>query len=295
MRASARIVGVAIVVLAGMAGGIWSAALNEDPRGILKVSFLDIGQGDAILIQSPSGATALIDGGPGAGVLRQLSAQLPWYQHSLDLVIATHPDVDHIAGLIDVLGRYKVEYIVQSSVLGITPTWKTLEETIAGAAAKGGRVITAERGQIIDLGGTPLSPDSPHAYLEVLSPDREVQRVDTNDGCVVTKLIYGSTSFMLPCDAPQNIEDYLVYLDGKQLHSDVLKAGHHGSKTSSSLLFVGFVSPSYVVYSRGCNNKYGFPHEQTMATMKQLGIPTLDTCLDGTITFESDGQKVQLK
>jgi competence protein ComEC len=148
-------------------------------------------------------------------------------------------------------------------------------------------VITAERGQVIDLGdGT---------YLEVLSPDRSVPNVDTNDACVVTGLVYGATSFMLSCDSPQNIEDYLVYLDGKNLHSDVLKAGHHGSKTSSSPLFVGFVHPTYAVYSRGCNNKYGFPHAETVATFKQFNIPTLDTCLDGTVTFESDGQKVLLK
>ncbi|HVM73956.1 MAG TPA: MBL fold metallo-hydrolase [Candidatus Paceibacterota bacterium] len=287
MRASARIVGVAIVVLAIIAGSIWSAAIHEDRHGMLTVSFLDIGQGDAVFIQAPSGRTVLIDGGPDAGVLRKLSKELPWYQRTIDVVIPTHPDADHITGLIDVLERYKVSYVIQSSVLGSTPVWNTLENTIADAAKKRTQVITATRGQVVDLGDG--------AYLEVLSPDRSVPNIDTNDGCVVTRLVYGKTSFMLSCDAPSNIETYLVYLDGKNLHSDVLKAGHHGSKTSSSPLFVGFVSPSYAVYSRGCDNKYGFPSPETVATFKSFNIPTLDTCTDGTVTFTSDGQKVLLQ
>jgi competence protein ComEC len=287
MRTSARIVGVAIIVLTLASVGIWYAVVRADHHGILTVSFLSVGQGDAIVIEAPSGRKVLIDGGPDAGVLRQLGAVLPWYDRSIDVVIPTHPDADHITGLIDVLERYKASYVIQSSVLGSTPVWDTLERAIATSAQKGTQVLTARRGQVIDLGDG--------AYLEVLSPDRNVPHIDTNDGCVVTRLVYGTTSFMLSCDAPQHIEEYLAYLDGAGLHSDVLKAGHHGSKTSSSLLFVGLVNPTYAVYSRGCNNKYGFPHEETIATFRQFGIPTLDTCTDGNVTFESDGQKVLLK
>ena len=287
MRMSARIVGVAIVVLAISAGAIWSVALRLDRHGILTVSFLNVGQGDAIFIMAPSGRSVLIDGGPDTSVLRQLGVVLPWYVRSIDVVIATHPDADHITGLIDVLERYRVSYIVQSSVQGDTPIWDALESKIISDQKAGVNVVTALRGQVINLGDG--------AYLQVLSPDRSVPGVDTNDGCVVTRLVYGATSFMLPCDAPSAIEDYLVYLDGKNLHSIVLKAGHHGSNTSSSELFVGFVSPQYAVYSRGCNNKYGFPSPQTVATFKQFNIPTLDTCLSGTVTFESDGKTVLRK
>ncbi len=287
MRASARIVGVAILVLAIAAGVIWSAALQADHRGELTVSFLDVGQGDSIFIKAPSGRTVLIDGGPDTAVLRQLNAVNPWYERSIDVVLPTHPDADHITGLIDVLERYRVSYVIQSSVLGDTPVWDTLESEIQKDASRGTKVIEAVRGQQIDLGGG--------AYLEVLSPDRSVPHVDTNDGCVVTRLVYGATSFLFSCDAPRNIEDYLVYMDGKGLKSDVLKAGHHGSKTSSSPLFVGFVDPQYVVYSRGCDNKYGFPDTDTVATMQRFAIPTPDTCLDGTVTFTSDGQKVVWK
>ena len=287
MRASARIVGVAIVVLAITAGGIWCAAIHANRGGILTVSFLDVGEGDAIFIQAPSGRTALIDGGPDTGVLRQLGTVSTWSTRSIDVIVATHPDADHITGLIDVLERFKVSYVIQSSVLGNTPVWNSLENDITKSERQGTKVIMAQRGQVIDLGAG--------VYLEVFSPDRNVPNVDTNVGCVVTRLVYGATSFMFSCDAPQNIESYLVYLDDKNLHSDVLKAGHHGSKNSSSLLFVGFVDPQYAVYSRGCDNKYGFPASETVAAFKQMNIPTFDTCTDGAVTFTSDGKVVTKK
>ncbi|HEY4511638.1 MAG TPA: MBL fold metallo-hydrolase [Candidatus Paceibacterota bacterium] len=284
MRKSTRILGVVILALLVMTFCIWSAVWQVSTGGKLTVTFLNIGQGDAVFIQSPSGGQALIDGGPDSSVLRELSKVMPWWDRSLDVVIGTHPDADHIGGLIDVLQRYDVSYILQSSVQGSTPIWHSFEDAISTDEKKGTKIITAKRGQIIDLGDG--------AYLEVLSPDRDVPHVDTNVGCVVTRLVYGNTSFMLSCDAPQAIENYLVSLDGANLHSNVLKAGHHGSKTSSSLLFVGFVNPEYAVYSRGCNNKYGHPNQETIATFAKFGIPTLDTCKDGAITFVSDGKIV---
>jgi competence protein ComEC len=255
MQRSVQIMGGVIVVLFFICSGIWYAVVREDAHGILTVSFLNVGQGDAIFIRAPSGRMVLIDGGPDASVLRELGRVLPWYSHSIDVVIPTHPDLDHISGLIDVLDRYHVSHIVQSSVEGNTPQWHTLENKIVDAQSRGSDVHTALRGEVVDLGGG--------AYLEILSPDRNVPHVATNEGCVVTRLVYGHTSFMLPCDAPQDIENYLVSLDGStslttgghHLHSDVLKAGHHGSRTSSALAFVGYVSPSYVLRipaSRNC-------------------------------------------
>lgn len=293
MRMSARIVGVAIAILLIVCAAVWSAAVSAG-EGVLTVSFLNIGQGDSIFIRAPSGRTVLIDGGPDDSVLRELAEEMPWYSHSIDVVIATHPDADHISGLIDVLERYQVSYILQSSVLGDTPIWDSLETAIDADQKAGARVVTALRGQVIDLGSTG-SPQAAHAYLEVLSPDRVVPHVATNEGCVVTRVVYGATSFLLPCDAPSDIEQYLVYLDGTNLQSTVLKAGHHGSAYSSSPVFVGFVEPQYAVYSRGCNNKYGFPATSTVATFKRFGIPTLDTCIDGTVTFTSDGTTVSLR
>jgi competence protein ComEC len=197
------------------------------------------------------------------------------------VVIPTHPDADHIAGLLPVLRRYDVSYIVHSDVAGDTVTARRL---VSAMRHEGARDVVARRGQVIELGGS--------ARLEVLAPDRSVTGVATNDGCVVTRLVYGNTAFMLGCDAPQTVEKYLAALDGRGLKSDVLKAGHHGSRTSSAPLFLDMVDPQWVVYSRGCDNIYGHPNRETIETMARFGIPTLDTCEQGTITFESDGRKV---
>ena len=170
---------------------------------------------------------------------------------------------------------------------------------LLSVASEGAGETIARRGQIIDLGSTG-SPQAARAYIEILFPDRDVSRVETNTASIVARLVYGDTSFMLTGDSPQNIEEYLVQLDGSTslttggngLKSNVLKAGHHGSKTSSSELFVGFVGPEYAVFSRGCENRYGHPHAEVVALFKRFEIPALDTCTDGTITLHSDGLRV---
>lgn len=285
MTKSERLTGIVLALLLLLVAAVSYAALREDRRGLLTVSFLDVGQGDAIFIDAPSGRQVLIDGGPAdGGVLRRISRAMPWYDRSIDLVIATHPDADHVSGLIDILERYRIGTIVKSSVQGDTKTFAAFNAAVESERAP---IVSAIRGRLIDLGGG--------AYLQLLSPDRPVEGVETNEGCVVARLVFGKTSFMLPCDATRGVEAYLAALDGSALHSDVLKAGHHGSKTASSPLFVGLVAPRYVVYSRGCNNTYGHPHQETIDTFARLQIPTLDTCTEGTITFVSDGESVRQK
>lgn len=288
MRRSSFVSAVVIAVLALTAVLIWCAVIREDRGGRMTVSFLNIGQGDAIFIDAPSGRQVLIDGGRNRAVLRELSQVMPWWDRTIDIVIGTHPDLDHIGGLPDVLERYHVAIVVRSSVLDKGGgDAEAFDHSIAEEKKTGAQEIIARRGQIIDLGtGT---------YLEILSPDRDVPNIDTNMGCVVARLVYGETAFMLSCDAPQAIENYLVQLDGKALKANVLKAGHHGSRTSSSPLFVGFVDPEYAVFSRGCDNSYGHPHEEVVELFNRLEIPTLDTCTDGTVTFMSDGEKISVK
>ncbi len=281
MRRSVQIKAITILILLIITICIWYAVIIEGRGKVLTVSFLDIGQGDAIFIEAPGGRQVLIDGGPGSTVLQRLSEVTRWYDRSLDVVIPTHPDADHISGFIDVLDRYNVSTIIRPSVEGDTKMWGTLLDAVK---QEGAEEITAMRGQIVDLGGG--------AYLEILFPDRLVPKVETNTGCVVSRLVYGNTAFMFSCDAPQSIEKYLVALDGASLHSDVLKAGHHGSKTSSSELFVGYVDPDYAVFSRGCKNTYGHPSPEIVERFKDFNIPTLDTCTEGTITFVSDGVTV---
>jgi competence protein ComEC len=285
MQRSSRYIVLALAILALVVGIIWYAVYAESRRGMLTVSFLDVGQGDAIFIDAPSGRQVLVDGGKSAQVLRALGDVMPWYDRSIDFIVATHPDADHIGGLVDVLGRYRVRAVLEPSVRDNDGSdSRALERALL---AEGSVRTMAARGQVLELGGG--------AYFEILFPDREVPRLESNAGSIIMRLVYGDTSVLLTGDAPDEIEEYLVALDGERLRSTVLKVGHHGSKTSSSPLFLGYVDPEYAVVSRGCDNSYGHPAPEVVARYETFGIPTLDTCADGAITFESDGTTMEQK
>ena len=262
---------------------IWHAVFRESRVGVLTVAFLDIGQGDAIFIEAPNGNQMLVDGGPNKQVLRALADVMPFYDHTIDAVVATHPDQDHISGLVDVLNRFFVSAVFEPGVNASTSAYQTLEKTIA--EKKIPRIL-ARRGMriVLDEG----------VSLNVLFPDRDVSNTETNTASIVTQLHYGNTNVLLTGDSPEAIEKYLVSLDGKALRSDVLKPGHHGSKTSSSLEFVAAVAPTYAVISAGKNNKYGHPHRETLDTLKRFGTPILRTDTSGTIIFESDGPAIRV-
>jgi len=255
---------------------VWYVVLYDEKRE-LTVAFLDIGQGDSIFIESPNGNQMLVDGGPNARVLRELGKLMPFYDRTLDIVLATHPDQDHIGGLPDVLKRYTVKNILRSGAQNDTNIFRALNEAVEDEDAP---TVLARRWMLIDFGDG--------VYAEVLSPDRDVSHSDPNDASVVLHVIYGSTSFLLTGDAPQAVEHYLVSLDRTMLQSDVLKAGHHGSKTSSSQLFLGFVSPEYGVISAGRDNRYGHPHQEVLDRFAALGIPIMSTATSGTIVFRSN-------
>ncbi len=243
MRTSSKITGVTILVLLVVTGLIWAAALRADRQGLLTVSFLSAGKGGAVLIEAPSGREVIIDGGSDASILRSLGTRLPWYQRSLDIVIAAHPDAAHATGLIDVLQRYSVDYIFQSSAQGSGPVWATFEKTVADVRAKGTKVMTLQRGRVIDLGSTG-SPQAAHAYIEILFPDRDLSAASASAGCIEMQLVYGATSFMLSCGNTA-VENYLVRLDGIGLRSDVLSIDD-GAGATSSALFTGFVGAQSV-------------------------------------------------
>lgn len=272
---------VALAVASVLVAGILYAAAREDRRGLLTVSFLDIGQGDAIFIDAPSGRQVLIDGGPDASVLRELSSVSPWWDRTIDVVIVTHPDLDHSNGMTDVFARYRVAHIYLPSVTGETSDWRVMLDR---AHREGAITQIAERGQIIDLGGG--------ARIEILFPDRALPHVETNLASTIVRVVYGDTAILLTGDSPDEIELYLVGLHGRNLQADVLKVGHHGSKTSSASAFLSAVEPTYAVFSRGCDNRYGHPAPEVVERFKSMGIETFDTCEAGTITFVSNGQTI---
>ena len=263
---------------------IWNAIFIETRNGILTVVFLDAGQGDAIFIEAPNGNQVLIDGGPNKSVLRQLSKVMPFYDRSIDIVIATHSDKDHIGGLPDVLQRYTVDFILESGAKNDTGISRAFESAILQNKIKR---IFAKRGMAITLGDD--------VFLNILFPDRDVSEVESNTTSIVAQLFYKNTEFMFTGDSPKTIEEYLVFLDGEKLRSDVLKVGHHGSKTSSSESFVGYVSPEYAIISAGADNSYGHPHKEVVEILNQFGSAILNTKDNGAIIFKSDGENIVVK
>jgi competence protein ComEC len=134
--------------------------------------------------------------------------------------------------------------------------------------------------------------DEAGVYINILFPDRDASGMKTNDGSIVARLVYGNTSVMLTGDSPQPIENYLTSVDGKNLKSDVLKVGHHGSRTSTGVQFLGFVEPTYAVISDGKGNSYGHPHKETLDTLNKFNVKVFRTDELGTIVMKSDGEKV---
>ena len=272
-----------VILLLGAAFSVYAAS-REDRGGILTVAFLDIGQGDAIFIDAPSGNQMLIDGGPGKSVLRELSKVMPFYDRSIDVVIATHADQDHVGGLPNVLKNYKVNIFMEPGLSGPSSSYEELEKMV-GNNKSNIKKILARRGMVVDLGDG--------AILQILFPVIDSPGTNTNMSSIVAKLVYGENEFMLTGDSPIAIEDYLVSLGG--LQSDVLKAGHHGSKTSSSDEFVRAVAPQYTVISAGKNNRYTHPHQEVLDILNNFGIKILRTDELGIIVFKSDGTNLKLK
>lgn len=244
----------------------------------LKVVFLDVGQGDAIFIQTPTGEQALIDGGKDMSVLRELAAVMPRFDKTLDLVIGTHPDQDHIGGLVDVLNKYQVASIITTENTGETAVASAYHQSLIEETTK---VHMARAGQVYTLGAS--------TTITVYSPKDNPVLLESNTASIVVKVSYGEIDFMLTGDAPQGIEDYLVVTYGDSLQSEVLKLGHHGSKTSTSELFLEAVKPQYAIVSAGKDNSYGHPHQEVVERVTAKDIPILSTAEKGRVMFVTDG------
>ena len=248
----------------------------------LRVSVLDIGQGDSILVEGPTGITMLVDGGPsGQGDLAQVGRELGLFDRHINLVVETHPDADHIGGLPAVFNRYQVGAFMEPGIPDSTNASAAL--AAAAGAEPGVDHIIARRGMRINLGGG--------AYADVLYPDRDPSKMDTNNGSITMHVVYGSTSFMLTGDLPSPVEDWLTQLDAGdgELPTDMLKAGHHGSKYSTDGAWLAELHPSMVAISAGLNNPYGHPTPETIARIKNEGATIYSTLGKGTIHFVSDG------
>jgi len=276
-----------VLVLIAINGAVYVPAVQSQSTHKLSVSFLDVGQGDSIFIQGPTGIQVLVDGGPDRSVVRELPKLMGPLDRSINLIIETHPDKDHISGLADVLEQYRVDAFMSPGAKNDTNVFGRLMNDVENEPS----IVTyiARAGMRIDLGDG--------AYADVLYPDKDVSNIKvTNDASIVLHVVYGDTSFMLTGDLPSTIEDRLVHtLAQTELKSTVLKAGHHGSKYSTDALWLRTVAPEVVVISAGKGNTYGHPSPDALARIQTQGSEIVSTIDSGTIMYVSDGVAVVRK
>lgn len=264
----------------------WLAVYDLSQPKFLEITFFDVGQGDAIFIETPDGNQILIDGGPGKNILEKLSQEMPFWDRTIDFIILTHPEHDHYGGLIDVLKRYNIENILWSGVLRDAKEYKEWQKLVDKEEAE---IIIAKSGQKIigDFG----------FEMEVLHPFesfKEKNVKNTNNTSVITRLVFGEKSFLFTGDAYKVVEKELI-AQGIEIDSDVLKVGHHGSKTSTDEDFIKKVSPEIAVISVGKNNSYGHPHSETLEILEKYDISIFRTDELGNIKIICDSQSLKLK
>ena len=270
---------VCVILLVIM--NIWLLLLDMRSREkVLTFAMLDIGQGDALYIQSPTGTEILVDAGPVQKIMGPLMKERSPFDKSIDAVIITNPDADHIGGFEEVLQNYNVGMVLEPGTWNDSKTFQNLKQEIEKQKIPD---MLAKRGTRLDIGGG--------AYIDILFPDRDVSLWNSNDGSIVARLSYGDTSVMLTGDATALTEKIILAENAPtQLQSDILKAGHHGSRTSTSSGFVKALSPAYALISDGRDNKYGHPHRETLDTLEKAGAKVLRTDLLSTIVMKSDGK-----
>lgn len=261
----------------------WSYAGHAFGRGRLIIWFFDVGQGDAIFIETPSGHQLLIDGGPGNVVLSKLGSVMPFWDRTIDDILLTHPHADHLDGLVDIVDRYNVSRVYLSGVDFYTP----LGPEFYASLADDEEVINVTEPQEIDLGAGVI--------LRLLYPTSSLARHridDANASSIVGLLTYGETSVLLTGDITAEHEAEIA----EQLSApvDVLKVAHHGSAYSSTMEFLRVVKPQVAVISVGIDNDYGHPAASTLDRLRAVGAAVLRTDLDGDIRLVSDGREPTL-
>ena len=261
----------------------WFFVWKANKAKFLEVSFFDVGQGDAILIETPQGHQILIDGGPDSTILEKLKKEMPFWDRSIDIVILTHPESDHLTGLIEVLKRYKVDFIIWTGVKRETKKWYLWKEVLEKEKEEGAKVVLGKAGQKIMASETSIFIIYPFENLE------EKLIKDSNNTSIVSKLVYGESTFLFTGDIYQKAEKEILEKN-YNLSANVLKVAHHGSKSSSSRDFIENVSPRWATISVGKNNPYHHPHPEVLKILKEAGVKVLRTDEKGDIKFFSDGK-----
>lgn len=255
--------------------------IQPDPNKMI-VHYIDVGQGDSILIQV-NNKNLLIDAGPKSDKTKLLDYLSNLNLEKLDYVIATHPHEDHIGNMADIIDNYNILAFYAPKVQSTT---KTFEEMVEALKDKNLKINVIKKGtNSIDLGK--------NTKVTVFSPNADSYE-NLNNYSPVMKIEYGSTSFLFTGDAEKDIEEEIINKN-EDIASDVLKVGHHGSNTSTSKNFLNKVNPSLAVISVGKDNSYNHPNKETTKLLNDSKVTTYRTDKDGTIIISSDGSKITKK
>jgi len=251
------------------------------PDGKLHVTFFDVGQGDAILIETPLNQQILVDAGPDGTIIEHLSRSMPFYDRILDLIVLTHPHADHLTGLIDVFRRFEVDTVALTGVDYESEVYETFKETLKKQQIK---IINIGFGDVIDFGGGLVG--------EVWWPRSiggKPPFANINNASIVLKLDYKDFEVVLTGDAENDVLEEILDLIEIEEEIEVLKVPHHGAKTALNEEFIEIIEPKLAVISVGERNRYGHPAEEVIDFFESIGTKILRTDKDGTIEVMSNG------
>ena len=276
---------IGIIVKEDFSGLNLSSQASISVENRLEIHYLDIGQGDSILIKTPYGQKILIDGGPDMTILDALGNNLSFFDRKIDIMILTHPHSDHINGLVEVLLRYDVGKIYYTGVLHTSSAYLEWLETIK--QKKVPLEIVKEQ-RILEL-GTDLRLEFLYPLEDLINKEIE----ELNNTSIINKLIYKNKVFIFMGDAEKEVEDELLNLD-LDLSADVIKIGHHGSSSSSSEQFLNAVNAQYAIIQSGQDNSFGHPHLSVIRRLERMGIKIFRNDLRGQVSIFSDGDEIEV-
>jgi len=258
----------------------------DDSSDKLAVYVLDVGQGDAIFIETPDDYQILIDGGPDKNVLYELGKVMGFWDRSIDAVVLTHPHSDHVGGMVEVLRRYQIDKVYMTGVVHTSSDYLTFLNVVN---EKDIPVHEVSESFVLNLDN-----DINFEFLYPLQSFARLRVENLNNTSIVNRLVYNDTSILLTGDLETEGEEELI-ASNQDLSVDILKAGHHGSSTSSKDEFLITVRPDYAVISVSDDNSFGHPSSRTLKRMERLGIKVFRTDQQGMITLISDGLNWQIE
>jgi competence protein ComEC len=257
-----------------------STASEQPVSSQTRVHYIDVGQGDAVLVQS-AGQNMLIDAGDNSHGQQVVDYLKSMGIKQLDIIVGTHPHADHIGGIDTVLQAFPVKAVYMPR---ITHTSESFSDVLNAIEAQNLKINTARAGTVLPLTGV---------KAEILAPVKDNYE-DLNNYSAVIRIVCGKRVFLFMGDAEKEAEADLL-ATGTDLKADVLKVGHHGSHSSTSEPFLSSVKPQYAIIMLGADNPYGHPHTETLKRLNRNGIKILRTDLNGTIVITTDGNLLQIK